>query len=83
MNDLLLTDFKTTIWEDNMGALTLAQLDPGQHRQAQPHGERAEGQRCVAGHAELHDGPVQAPDQGDEDQQEELASAEHGHGAGV
>ena len=31
MNDLLLTDFKTTIWEDNMGALTLAQLDPGQH----------------------------------------------------
>ena len=23
--------FKTTVWEDNMGALTLANLDPGQH----------------------------------------------------
>ena len=25
------TEFKTTIWEDNMGALTLAQNEPGQH----------------------------------------------------
>ena len=25
------TDFKTTIWEDNAGALALAQLEPGQH----------------------------------------------------
>ena len=25
-----LTTFKTTVWEDNMGALTLANLDPGQ-----------------------------------------------------
>ena len=25
------TDFKTTVWEDNNGALTLANLDPGQH----------------------------------------------------
>ena len=26
-----LTTFRTTIWEDNEGALTLANLDPGQH----------------------------------------------------
>ena len=26
-----LTTFKTTVWEDNMGALTLANLDPGQN----------------------------------------------------
>ena len=26
-----LTEFKTTVWEDNMGALTLANLEPGQH----------------------------------------------------
>ena len=25
------TEFRTTIWEDNIGALTLAQLEPGQH----------------------------------------------------
>ena len=25
------TDFKTTAWEDNNGALTLANMDPGQH----------------------------------------------------
>jgi len=25
------TEFKTTVWEDNMGALTLANLEPGQH----------------------------------------------------
>ena len=25
------TDFKTAAWEDNNGALTLANLDPGQH----------------------------------------------------
>ena len=25
------SDFKTTCWEDNMGALTLANMDPGQH----------------------------------------------------
>ena len=25
-----LTVFRTTVWEDNMGALTLANLDPGQ-----------------------------------------------------
>ena len=25
------TKFKTTVWEDNMGALTLANLDPGQN----------------------------------------------------
>ena len=25
------TDFKTTVWEDNNGALTLANMDPGQH----------------------------------------------------
>ena len=25
------TTFKTTVWEDNIGALTLATLDPGQH----------------------------------------------------
>ena len=27
----VMTEFQTTIWEDNMGALHLAQLDPGQH----------------------------------------------------
>ena len=26
-----LTTFKTTVWEDNAGALALAQLDPGQN----------------------------------------------------
>ncbi len=26
-----LTDFKTTVWEDNNGALSLANLEPGQH----------------------------------------------------
>ena len=26
-----LTEFRVTIWEDNMGALTLAQHEPGQH----------------------------------------------------
>ena len=26
-----LTNFKTTVWEDNVGALTLANLDPGQN----------------------------------------------------
>ena len=26
-----LTEFKTTVWEDNMGALTLANMDPGQY----------------------------------------------------
>ena len=26
-----ITQFKVTIWEDNMGALTLAQHEPGQH----------------------------------------------------
>ncbi len=31
VDDLLVTEFRTTIWEDNMGALTLAQLEPGQH----------------------------------------------------
>ena len=25
------TKFRTTVWEDNMGALTLANLDPGQN----------------------------------------------------
>ena len=31
LNQDCLTDFKVTIWEDNMGALTLAQHKPGQH----------------------------------------------------
>ncbi len=26
-----MTNFKTSVWEDNMGALTLANLEPGQH----------------------------------------------------
>jgi hypothetical protein len=30
VDDHILTSFKTTIWEDNNGALTLANLDPGQ-----------------------------------------------------
>ena len=32
LNQDCLTDFKVTIWEDNMGALTLAQHEPGQHK---------------------------------------------------
>ena len=30
INEHCLSTFKTTVWEDNMGALTLANLDPGQ-----------------------------------------------------
>ena len=30
LSNACLTTFKTTVWEDNMGALTLANLDPGQ-----------------------------------------------------
>ncbi len=30
MNELCLTQFRTTIWEDNNGALHLANLEPGQ-----------------------------------------------------
>ena len=29
--DDCLTDFKTTVWEDNNGALSLANLEPGHH----------------------------------------------------
>ena len=29
--DDIVTDFKTTVWEDNNGALSLANLEPGQH----------------------------------------------------
>jgi len=31
------TTFKTTVWEDNMGALTLANLDPGQNTARSKH----------------------------------------------
>jgi hypothetical protein len=31
MSEECTTDFRTTIWEDNVGALTLANLEPGQH----------------------------------------------------
>ena len=31
LSDDLMTTFQVTIWEDNMGALTLANLDPGQN----------------------------------------------------
>ena len=31
LSDNCLTTFRTTVWEDNMGALTLANLDPGQN----------------------------------------------------
>ena len=31
IDESCVTEFRTTVWEDNMGALTLAQLDPGQH----------------------------------------------------
>ena len=31
MSDECVTEFRTTIWEDNVGALTLANLEPGQH----------------------------------------------------
>jgi hypothetical protein len=30
INDKVQTDFKVTVWEDNNGCLTLANLDPGQ-----------------------------------------------------
>jgi len=30
LSDEMLTVFKTTVWEDNNGALTLAQMEPGQ-----------------------------------------------------
>ena len=29
--DDIVTNFKTTVWEDNNGALSLANLEPGQH----------------------------------------------------
>ena len=32
-----LTTFKTTVWEDNAGALALAKLDPGQHTACSRH----------------------------------------------
>ena len=31
ISERCLTTFKTTVWEDNAGALALANLDPGQH----------------------------------------------------
>jgi hypothetical protein len=31
INDAVETEFRTTVWEDNTGALTLANLEPGQH----------------------------------------------------
>ena len=31
INEDCLTTFRTTVWEDNAGALALANLDPGQH----------------------------------------------------
>jgi hypothetical protein len=31
ISEACLTTFKTTVWEDNAGALALANLDPGQH----------------------------------------------------
>lgn len=31
INNECVSTFKTTVWEDNMGALSLANLDPGQH----------------------------------------------------
>ena len=31
ISESCMTTFKTTVWEDNAGALTLANLDPGQH----------------------------------------------------
>ena len=31
IDESCLTTFKTTVWEDNMGALTLGNLEPGQH----------------------------------------------------
>jgi hypothetical protein len=37
LNDKTMTSFKTTIWEDNNGALALANLDPGQHTPRSKH----------------------------------------------
>ena len=31
INDSVEAEFRTTVWEDNIGALTLANLEPGQH----------------------------------------------------
>jgi hypothetical protein len=37
LDDKTMTSFKTTIWEDNNGALALANLDPGQHTPRSKH----------------------------------------------
>ena len=37
LNTALKTTFKTTVWEDNMGALTLANLDPGHNTTQSKH----------------------------------------------
>ena len=37
LNNECLTTFKTTVWEDNNGALTLANLDPGQNTSRSKH----------------------------------------------
>jgi hypothetical protein len=50
-----------------------------QHRQAEPHAQRAEGQGWVVGDAQLHDRPVDAPDQGEHDEDEQLAAGEGMH----
>jgi hypothetical protein len=37
MEDECLTSFRTMVWEDNNGALSLAKLDPGQHNPRSKH----------------------------------------------
>ena len=37
LEDECLTSFRTTVWEDNNGALSLAKLDPGQHTPRSKH----------------------------------------------
>jgi hypothetical protein len=37
LSETSLTTFKTTVWEDNAGALALAKLDPGQHTSRSRH----------------------------------------------
>ena len=55
-----LTTFRTTVWEDNMGALTLANLDPGQttsrsrHYDSKVHWFRSHLSRALDSTPEAH-----------------------------
>jgi 3-deoxy-D-arabino-heptulosonate 7-phosphate (DAHP) synthase len=50
----------------------------GQNGQAYPHADHAEAQGREMLHAELHHRPVQAPDDGEQDEKNELFGRERG-----